>query len=165
MNREMSSMMEYKGYHATIEYDNDDELFIGNVFGIVDSLNFHGTSTEELREMFHQCIDNYLDFCKSVNKNPEKEFKGTFNVRIPTKLHRTIAFNAAEQHITLNQYITDILTQAINPKPIELKIMSVGVAQNLGSWQMNDETKNSYNVEPYLCKKEVSNFGKSNYAS
>ena len=46
----MNSMLEYKGYHATITYDADDELFVGEVFGITDSLNFHGSSIEEFKQ-------------------------------------------------------------------------------------------------------------------
>ena len=49
----MSKMMEYNGYHAQIEYDADDEIFVGKVFGLADSLNFHGTSVSELEDMFH----------------------------------------------------------------------------------------------------------------
>lgn len=82
----MNSMLEYKGYHATITYDADDELFVGEVFGIADSLNFHGASIEELKQTFAHSIDNYLDLCKQVGKVPEKEFKGSFNVRIPSDI-------------------------------------------------------------------------------
>ena len=81
----MSSMLEYKGYHATVEYDAEDDIFVGEVFGIADSLNFHGTSVEELKAMFRQSIDNYLELCKQIGKNPEKEFRGSFNVRISLK--------------------------------------------------------------------------------
>ena len=84
----MSSMLEYKGYHATVEYDAEDDIFVGEVFGIADSLNFHGTSVEELKAMFRQSIDNYLELCKQIGKNPEKEFRGSFNVRISPELHR-----------------------------------------------------------------------------
>ncbi len=34
--------MDYKGYHAKIKYDTDDDIFVGEVSGINDSLNFHG---------------------------------------------------------------------------------------------------------------------------
>lgn len=71
----MNSMLEYKGYHASVEFDAEDNLFIGEVFGINDSLNFHGTSVTELKEMFKQCIDNYLDLCEKIGKKPDKEFK------------------------------------------------------------------------------------------
>ena len=97
----MNSMLEYKGYHATIEFDADDDIFVGKVFGIADSLNFHGSSIPELKEMFEQCIDTYLDFCEKIGKVPEKEFKGSFNVRISPELHRKAALAAANQKITL----------------------------------------------------------------
>ena len=42
--------MEYKGYHAKIEYDSDDEIFVGHVLGLTDSLNFHGESIKELND-------------------------------------------------------------------------------------------------------------------
>ena len=106
----MSSMLEYKGYRASIEYDSEDKIFIGEVFGISDSLNFHGKSVEELEMMFAQCIENYFDYCKQIGKSPEKEFRGTFNVRIPPELHRRAALAAAEQKITLNQYIIRALS-------------------------------------------------------
>lgn len=109
----MNSMLEYRGYHATITYDADDELFVGQVFGITDSLNFHGSSIEELKRMFAQSIDNYLDLCKQVGKEPEKEFKGSFNVRIPSELHREISMLAAQQKVTLNQYVINALSKSI----------------------------------------------------
>lgn len=101
----MNSMLEYKGYHALIEFDAEDSIFVGEVFGITDSLNFHGTTVEELKQMFEQSIDNYLELCKKIGKNPDKEFRGTFNVRIPPELHKKAALAAAEQKITLNQYV------------------------------------------------------------
>lgn len=60
----MSSILEYKGYHASIEYDAEDNIFVGEVIGITDSLNFHGTSVDEVKEMLKQSIDNYLILCK-----------------------------------------------------------------------------------------------------
>ena len=108
----MNSMLEYKGYHATIEFDADDDIFVGTVFGIADSLNFHGSSIPELKQMFEQCIDNYLELCEKIGKVPEKEFKGSFNVRISPELHRKVALAAANQKITLNQYIVNAIMQS-----------------------------------------------------
>ena len=112
----MNSMLEYKGYHASVEFDAEDNLFIGEVFGINDSLNFHGTSVTELKEMFKQCIDNYLDSCEKIGKKPDKEFKGTFNVRIPPELHKKAALEAARQNITLNQYVIQAIKQSFETK-------------------------------------------------
>lgn len=112
----MKSMLEYKGYHASIEYDAEDNIFVGEVFGITDSLNFHGTTVEELKDMFEQSIDNYLELCKKAGKSPDKEFKGTFNVRIPAELHKKAALAAAEQKMTLNQYVVQAIAQSFQEK-------------------------------------------------
>ena len=109
----MSKMMEYNGYHAQIEYDAEDELFVGKVYGITDSLNFHGTSVTELEEMFHQSIDNYLAMCAEVGKIPDKEFKGSFNVRISPELHKEISLRAGKEGITLNQYVLKALEKSL----------------------------------------------------
>jgi predicted HicB family RNase H-like nuclease len=52
--------MEYKNYHAKIEFDEEDNIFVGQVLGINDSLNFHGSSVSELQEAFNDSIENYL---------------------------------------------------------------------------------------------------------
>ena len=74
---------------------------------------FHGESVDELNKMFKQSIDNYLDLCKRVGKEPEKAYKGSFNVRISPDLHRKIAIEAAEEKMTLNQYVIKALERSI----------------------------------------------------
>ena len=104
--------MEYKGYHAQIRYSDEDKLFVGKVIGINDSLGFHGSSVDELEQTFHQSIDNYMDMCKEFGKQPEKEYKGQFNVRIPSDLHRSAVICAAASNISLNEFVL----QAIQDK-------------------------------------------------
>lgn len=65
-------IMEYKGYHAIIEFDAEDRIFVGEVFGIADSLSFHGTSVEELEKKFHQSVDSYINACRHFGKEPER---------------------------------------------------------------------------------------------
>lgn len=76
------NMLEYKGYYATVKYDADDDILVGEVFEINDTLCFHGSSLEELNEMFRQSIDNYLELCVKVGKQPEKEYRGCRNLSI-----------------------------------------------------------------------------------
>ena len=112
------NLLEYKGYHAKISFDAEDGLFVGEVFGISDSLNFHGASVSELETSFHHCIDNYLDACEKFHKNPDKEFKGSFNIRIPSELHRRLALEATRHDVSLNQFIKDTLTQAVTAEQV-----------------------------------------------
>ena len=106
-------MLEYKGYHAKIYFDARDDIFVGEVLGLNDSLNFHGSTVQELKEMFRQCIDNYLDLCKELGEEPEREFKASFNIRIQPELHRQLAYNALNEGKSLNQYINESLEQFV----------------------------------------------------
>ncbi len=109
----MNSMMEYGGYRAKVEFDDKDNIFVGTVLGLNDFLAFHGGSVDELRDSFKNCIDNYLDWCRESGKQPEKEFKGVFNVRIGTESHREAAVEAAREGITLNQFVSDAIDEKL----------------------------------------------------
>jgi predicted HicB family RNase H-like nuclease len=101
-----SDMMKYKGYKATIAYDEDDKIFVGEVFGIADSLNFHGNSIDELEKAFQDCIENYLSLCAQIGKEPQKEFSGSFNVRTTSQIHEKASEFAAENGYSLNQVVS-----------------------------------------------------------
>ena len=101
-----SDMMKYKNYRATVSYDEEDKIFVGEVFGVSDSLNFHGRSIEELENSFQDCIESYLEFCKQVGKEPQKEFSGSFNVRTSPVIHEKASEYAAENSVSLNQVVT-----------------------------------------------------------
>ena len=61
----------YRGYTATVEYDEDDKLWHGTLDGINDLVNFHAFEIENIEQEFHNAVDDYLDFCKEVGKEPE----------------------------------------------------------------------------------------------
>ena len=111
----MADLMEYKGYHAKVEYDPDDKLLVGKVFGISDSLNFHAKDVDELEEAFHTSIDGYLDFCTEIGKGPEKEYSGTFNVRVSPELHKQASLRAQKDGVALNRVVERALTEYLNP--------------------------------------------------
>ena len=103
--------MEYRGYHAYIRYSEEDRLFVGEVIGINDTLGFHGSTVDELEQMFHQSIDNYLKMCEEFGKVPDKEYKGQFNVRIPPDLHRSAVICARQRNISLNEFVSQAIQE------------------------------------------------------
>ena len=125
----MSNMLSYKGYHAKVEFDADDGILVGSVFGIRDSLNFHGASIEEVKESFHDCIDTYLEICEARGIAPDKEYKGSFNVRIPQELHRRAALKAEEDGVSLNQFIQQAIEEYIKPVRYKEVIVQLPVVQ------------------------------------
>ena len=112
----MSSVMEYNGYHAKVEFDNQDKIFVGTVMGLNDTLAFHGKSVNELEVSFRNCIEDYLDLCREIGKQPEKEFKGAFNIRISPDSYREAAMDAAIDGITLNQFVAEAIDEKIKRK-------------------------------------------------
>ena len=48
-----------------------------------------------------------------ILKKSEKEFKGNFNVRIPSKLHKQGALLAAQEKLSLNQYVVNALRKSV----------------------------------------------------
>ncbi len=73
---------------------------------------------EELKRMFEQCIDNFLELCRKTGKNPDKEFKGSFNVRLAPELHRKAAIAAKKRRLTLNQYVTEAIYRSVEDETI-----------------------------------------------
>lgn len=65
-------------------------IFVGSVFGVNDSLNFHGKGIDEITEMFHQTVDNYLELCAELGKQPDKEFRGSFTLPPGNSLRRSL---------------------------------------------------------------------------
>ena len=45
-------MMEYKGYAAKVEFDDEAEVFHGEVIGIKDVVTFQGKTAKELKKAF-----------------------------------------------------------------------------------------------------------------
>lgn len=112
----MANVIQYRGYHAKIDYSAEDNMLIGSVINIRDSLHFHGNSIPEITQSFHDSIDNYLEMCEALGKSPDKEYKGSFNIRIPQELHRKAALMAEEEGISLNQLIQNAIEEIVTPK-------------------------------------------------
>lgn len=111
----MSNLLEYKNYHTRVEYDAESHLLHGKIEGIRDFVNFESSSIEDLEEEFHSAVDDYLDFCAEVGKEPDKEYKGSFNVRISPSLHRELALEANKANISLNQAVEKAIHQYLHP--------------------------------------------------
>ena len=60
----------------------------GEIEGINDFVNFECADIQNVEKEFHEAVDDYLEFCKEVGKEPDKEYKGSFNVRISLELHK-----------------------------------------------------------------------------
>ena len=109
----MSNILTFNGYSGSVEYSAEDNIFFGKIIGINDLVNFEGTSVDELKASFEESVNDYIVTCKELNKEPQKTFKGTFNVRVPIELHREAAIIAHKNNISLNELVKKSLKYAV----------------------------------------------------
>ena len=109
----MSNVMTYKGYSARIEYDDEDGILFGQIAGIRDGVGFHADTVEGLRAAFHEAVDDYLETCAKVGKEPQKPYSGKVMFRVSPELHRKAALAAELAGKSLNQWAEEALAQAV----------------------------------------------------
>lgn len=106
-------MMTYKGYSGSVRFDDEAELFHGEVIGLRDVVTFQGRTVDELKQAFHDSIDDYLEFCESRSEDPDKPFSGKFLLRVDPVLHRRLAQLSADDGESLNNWIASRLGKLV----------------------------------------------------
>ena len=106
-------MMEYKGYFARVEFDDEANIFHGEVINLRDVITFEGESVDELRKAFTDSVEDYLEFCAERGEDPEKPYSGKFLVRVEPDLHKTLVIQARKNGKSLNTWVSDALNQVI----------------------------------------------------
>ena len=101
----MKNYFEYKGYIGKPEYSAEDKVFFGMISGINDLVTFEGDNVSELERSFRDAVDGYLELCERIRKEPEKVYRGSFNVRIEPQLHKDLAIRAVQDDMSLNQAV------------------------------------------------------------
>lgn len=104
--------MHCKGYEAIVEYDEDAELFHGEIIDMRDVVTFQGRSVDELKQAFSDSVDDYLAFCAERGEEPEKPYSGQFIVRVEPVLHRAVVSAAKRAGISLNKWVARTLERA-----------------------------------------------------
>lgn len=107
-------MMTYKEYKGTVSYDDEAELFHGEVIGLRDVVTFQGKTVKEIKKAFRESVDDYLEFCASRGEEPNKPLSGRFLLRVDPLLHRRILEISAAEGESINQWITSRLQESVN---------------------------------------------------
>jgi len=107
----MNTMM-HKGYAARVEYSEEDLCFVGHIAGIRDVVGFHGDSVAELRAAFEEAVDDYLETCAKIGKQPNRPYSGQFRMRLSPELHARAALVAETQGKSLNAWVSEVIEHA-----------------------------------------------------
>ena len=106
-------MIEYKGYTARVDFDDEAEIFHGEVIGIKDVVTFQGKTAKELKKALKDSVNDYLDFCRKRGEAPDKPFTGKFVVRLSPELHRKIYVSAKLSGESINAWLNEKLSNLV----------------------------------------------------
>ena len=107
------NVMTVDGYHAKIEYDEELDLFRGEILGLRGGADFYGKNPKELRVEFKRSLQVFLDVCKEKGIEPRRHFSGKFNLRITPELHEKLAIAAQAQGKSINSLAQEALQERV----------------------------------------------------
>lgn len=110
----MNNTIEYKGYVGSVEFSEEEALFYGKVLGLRALISYEGTNAAELVADFHGAVDDYLELCAQAGTEPEKAYKGSFNVRISPELHKQAVVAAMARNVSLNSFVEASIAKAVH---------------------------------------------------
>ena len=105
--------MTIDSYHAKIEYDEELDLFRGEILGLSGGTDFYGKNPKELRMEFKRSLQVFLEVCKEKGIEPKRHFSGKFNLRIPPELHEKLAIAAQAQGKSINTLAQEALQERV----------------------------------------------------
>ena len=109
----MSSLFNYKGYWGTCETSIEDGILHGKIECIADLVTYEAETITELKQVFEEAVDDYLETCKELNKTPEKPLSGAFNIRVGSDLHKALYIESLKNKMTLNELVRTMLSNSL----------------------------------------------------
>ena len=105
----MSNLMEYNGYLGSVEYSDPDEIFYGRIIGITDRVTYDGDSVKKLKHSFKEAVDDYIESCAEIGKEPEIPCQGKLNIHVAPELHKKLVSFAVKHNRTLDETVAEAL--------------------------------------------------------
>jgi predicted HicB family RNase H-like nuclease len=97
--------VKHKSYEGSVEVDLEDGCLHGQVLFIRDRIVYEGATVLELEECFREAVDDYLETCEELGKEPERACSGQFQVRISPETHRELIRAACQTGTSMNQFV------------------------------------------------------------
>ena len=101
--------MTVDGFNAKIEYDEELDLFRGEILGLNGGADFYGENPKEVRAEFKKSLQVFLEVCKEKGIEPKRNFSGKFNLRISPELHEQLALAAQAEGKSINMVAQEAL--------------------------------------------------------
>lgn len=107
-------ILSYKDYEGTAELDMARGVCRGKVLFIDDLVTYESASPADLQKEFEDAVDDYLETCTALEKEPQRPFHGQFNVRVIPAIHRAATLRAVADGVKLNVVVARALDAYLN---------------------------------------------------
>lgn len=107
-------ILKYKDYEGTAELDMTRGVCRGKVLFIDDLVTYESASPVDLKKEFEAAVDDYLETCAMLGKEPLRPFRGLFNVRVTPAIHRSATLRAVADGVSLNDVVVRALDTFLN---------------------------------------------------
>lgn len=112
----MTQVLSYKGYEGAVDFDAEAKVLRGKILFISDLVTFQSSDCAEIEKEFRAAVDDYIEFCAEVGREPAKPLNGQFNVRVTPRLHRLAASRSIKDGVSLNSVVVAALENYLNPE-------------------------------------------------
>jgi len=103
--------LEYKGYQGSVETDLEAGVLFGKILFVTDLVTYEAATVPGLQNEFKAALDDYLETCQQMGRDPQQPCSGLFNVRVGSALHRAASIRAQKDGVKLNAVVVSALDQ------------------------------------------------------
>lgn len=126
-------ILKYKDYEGIAELDMARGVCRGKILFINDLVTYEAAQPTELQKEFESAVQDYIETCAALGREPQKSLKGQFNVRIAPTIHKAATLKAVSEGTSLNDVVAKALDAYLNTQAdinhIETKNHYVGVGE------------------------------------
>ncbi|WP_237133774.1 type II toxin-antitoxin system HicB family antitoxin [Pseudohongiella sp. O18] len=110
----MTKTLTHKGYLGTVECDFEGMCLHGKLLFVNDVVSYQGDTVPEIEKAFKDAVDEYLELCQEIGRDPDKPFTGSFNIRIKPEQHRALAVRSANSGESINHIVAQAIYHHLN---------------------------------------------------
>lgn len=111
-----TKQLDVSHYTYRVAWSPEDSEFVATCLEFPSLSWLAGTQQNALTGLLDLVVDVVRDMTGQGEAVPEplteRRYSGKFNLRVGEQLHRRLAVEAAEEHLSLNQYVVRRLTNA-----------------------------------------------------
>jgi predicted HicB family RNase H-like nuclease len=102
----------YRGHVGRVEFDPEDEIFVGHLAGISDIVGFHADDVPGLKSAFRDAVDDYIAACGVVGKAPAVPETAQLLIHVPAEVQARAQRAAQLSGRTLDEWAERVLSRA-----------------------------------------------------